>query len=352
MLINPKCGNYKTIVYVLAGGRGSRLRSLGVSRSKPMMFVDTQKRIIHFVLDAVREAGLPYASVIIQYDEQSVRDKLGNKYSGFEKDNKNDVSLDLISPNDIFPNEYNPVYVHTADALRKVHKKVTELHGPAENYVILPGDGLADKDIVNMILDEHEKGVKKGHIATVALKEFPEGYDLSAFGLANVNNGEIVEFREKEKNPQRWVSRYVNMFYQVHTKNGMEYVMNSNEHDLSKVLEQIASDRSYKLGAAIIPEETLWWDLGSPEALLDAAPALIEMKKHGKKELLIHSDMVYDKATNSLVHKNVLKKLEKQRDYSGTKWIEYRHPLNGSFRDCMIGDGLRMFKGAKLNHAI
>lgn len=62
----------KTVALVLAGGRGSRLKSLTDHRAKPAVFFGGKFRIIDFALSNCVNSGIRRISVITQYKSHSL----------------------------------------------------------------------------------------------------------------------------------------------------------------------------------------------------------------------------------------------------------------------------------------
>ena len=182
------------LAMILAGGRGSRLHDLTNKVAKPAVYYGGKYRIVDFPLSNCANSGIDVVGVLTQYESvllnsyvaSSGRWGLDSKGSGvfvLTPREKADTGLD--------------VYRGTADAISQ-NIDFIDTYDP-EYLLVLSGDHIYKMNYDEM-LDYHKA---KGAEATIAVREVP-WKEASRFGIMNTNEeGDIVEFQEKPKEPKR-----------------------------------------------------------------------------------------------------------------------------------------------------
>jgi glucose-1-phosphate adenylyltransferase len=181
----------QTMAFVLAGGRGSRLKELTDRRAKPAVFFGGKARIIDFALSNSMNSGIRRIGVATQYKAHSLIRHLHRGW-GFFRPERNE-SLDIL-PASQQVNEDN-WYLGTADA---VYQNIDIIDSYAPKYmVILAGDHIYKQDY-SVMLEEH---VKSGADVTVGCIAASLD-EAKGFGVMAVDeNDQITEFVEKPENP-------------------------------------------------------------------------------------------------------------------------------------------------------
>ncbi|MBZ0128099.1 MAG: glucose-1-phosphate adenylyltransferase [Rhodobacteraceae bacterium] len=181
----------ETMAFVLAGGRGSRLRELTDIRAKPAVYFGGKTRIIDFALSNAVNSGIRRIGVATQYKAHSLIRHLQRGWSFFRAERNE--SLDIL-PASQRVNERN-WYLGTADA---VTQNIDIIEGYAPKYIlILAGDHIYKQDY-SLLLKQH---VETGADVTVGCIEVPRA-EASAFGVMAVDDDDrILEFVEKPVNP-------------------------------------------------------------------------------------------------------------------------------------------------------
>ncbi|MDD9739976.1 glucose-1-phosphate adenylyltransferase [Marinovum sp. SP66] len=181
----------QTMAYVLAGGRGSRLKEMTDIRAKPAVFFGGKTRIIDFALSNAVNSGIRRIGVATQYRAHSLIRHLQRGWSFFRAERNE--SLDIL-PASQQMGEDN-WYKGTADA---VTQNINVLRGYGPKYIlVLAGDHIYKQDYSVMI----EQHVKTGAKVTVGCIEVPRD-EARAFGVMGVDaNDKILEFVEKPENP-------------------------------------------------------------------------------------------------------------------------------------------------------
>ncbi|MDU8928622.1 glucose-1-phosphate adenylyltransferase [Alisedimentitalea sp. MJ-SS2] len=181
----------ETMAFVLAGGRGSRLKELTDIRAKPAVYFGGKARIIDFALSNAVNSGIRRIGVATQYKAHSLIRHLQRGWSFFRAERNE--SLDILPASQRVDEGH--WYLGTADA---VTQNIDIIEGYAPKYIlILAGDHIYKQDY-SLMLKQH---VETGADVTVGCIEVPRK-EASAFGVMAVDeNDRILEFVEKPADP-------------------------------------------------------------------------------------------------------------------------------------------------------
>ena len=181
-----------TLVLILAGGRGSRLREMTDRRSKPAVYFGGNWRIIDFTLSNCLNSNLLKIGVITQYEAHSLLRHLQHAWSFLPRDRGQFVDM-LPARQQIDENMW---YRGTADAVWQ-NVPIMQEHYKPKYVLILAGDHIYKMDYMQMIRDHIDRGAK----CTVGCIEVKRS-EASEFGVMAVNeNLKVQEFVEKPANP-------------------------------------------------------------------------------------------------------------------------------------------------------
>ena len=179
------------MAYVLAGGRGSRLKELTDIRAKPAVYFGGKFRIIDFALSNAMNSGIRRIAVATQYKAHSLIRHLQRGWNFFRPERNE--SFDVL-PASQRVSEAN-WYLGTADAVYQ-NLDIVEAYGP-KYMLILAGDHIYKMDYEGM-LQQH---VDQGADVTIACLEAPRR-NASEFGVMHVDeNDRIIDFLEKPADP-------------------------------------------------------------------------------------------------------------------------------------------------------
>jgi glucose-1-phosphate adenylyltransferase len=179
------------MAYVLAGGRGSRLKELTDKRAKPAVFFGGKSRIIDFALSNAINSGIRRIGVATQYKAHSLIRHLQRGW-GFFRPERNE-SFDILPASQMVSE--SQWYLGTADAVTQ-NIDIIKSYDP-EYMVILAGDHVYKMDYAVM-LHQH---VERGADVTVGCLEVPRT-EASGFGVMHVDEQDrIVRFLEKPSDP-------------------------------------------------------------------------------------------------------------------------------------------------------
>ena len=184
--------NRKTLVLILAGGEGSRLKDLTKWRAKPAVPFGGKYRIIDFALSNCVNSGLRKIGVLTQYKAHSLLRHLQRGWS-FMRDEIGEFVELLPAQQRTDEKEW---YKGTADALYQ-NLDIMQRHA-AEYVIVLGGDHIYTMDYTKMLIQH----VQSGADFTVGCIEAPLE-EAKDFGVMSLDDDmRIAGFTEKPKNPE------------------------------------------------------------------------------------------------------------------------------------------------------
>ena len=181
----------EAMAYVLAGGRGSRLRELTDNRAKPAVYFGGMARIIDFALSNAINSGIRRIGVATQYKAHSLIRHMQRAWN-FMRPERNE-SFDILPASQRISEML--WYEGTADA---VYQNIDIIESYAPRYmVILAGDHIYKMDYEKM-LRQH---VNSGADVTIGCLVEPSN-DATEFGVMAVDATDtITAFVEKPSHP-------------------------------------------------------------------------------------------------------------------------------------------------------
>lgn len=181
----------RAVALVLAGGRGSRLKSLTDRRAKPAVYFGGKFRIIDFALSNCLNSGIRRIGVITQYKSHSLMRHLQRGWA-FLKSEMNEF-VDLMPAQQRVDEE--SWYRGTADAVYQNQDILASYR--ADYIVVLAGDHIYKMNYALMLADH----VAKGRECTVGCIAVPRA-EASAFGVMHVDEKHVIKaFVEKPADP-------------------------------------------------------------------------------------------------------------------------------------------------------
>lgn len=180
----------RTLVLVLAGGAGSRLKNLTKWRAKPAVPFGGKYRIIDFALSNCINSGLRRIGVLTQYKSHSLIRHLQRAWTFMRAEIGEFVEI-IPAQQRLRPDWYQG----TADAIFQ-NLDIIYRHNP-EYVLILGGDHIYTMDYSLMLQNHLETGAD----LTVGCIEVSKE-EAKSFGVMGVNESmEITEFSEKPDSP-------------------------------------------------------------------------------------------------------------------------------------------------------
>jgi glucose-1-phosphate adenylyltransferase len=179
------------MAYVLAGGRGSRLKELTDRRAKPAVYFGGKTRIIDFALSNALNSGIRRIGVATQYKAHSLIRHLQRGWDFFRPERNESFDI-LPASQRVSETQW---YEGTADAVYQ-NIDIIEPYNP-QYMVILAGDHIYKMDY-ELMLRQH---VSTGADVTIGCLEVPR-MEAVGFGVMHVDKSDtIIDFVEKPADP-------------------------------------------------------------------------------------------------------------------------------------------------------
>ena len=257
----------KVVAMLLAGGQGSRLKTLTKNIAKPAVPFGGKYRIIDFALSNAANSGITDIGILTQYKPLQLNTHIGIG-SAWDFD-RNTGGLRILPP--FTSEDGGRWYTGTANAIFENIDFIDEIN--PEYVLILSGDHIYKMDY-NDLLKEH---MKKAADVTIAVMEVPWD-EASRFGILNTDEeNKIVEFDEKPEVPKNnMASMGIYMFNWVDLK---KYLIKDSEdpntdHDFGKdILPKMLNDGKEMFAW---PFEGYWKDVGTVRSFWDSNMDLLD----------------------------------------------------------------------------
>ncbi|MCG6902324.1 MAG: glucose-1-phosphate adenylyltransferase [Rhodobacter sp.] len=181
----------RSMAFVLAGGRGSRLKELTDNRAKPAVFFGGKSRIVDFALSNALNSGIRKMAIATQYKAHSLIRHCQRGWNFFRAERNEYLDI-LPASQRVSDTQW---YLGTADA---VTQNIDIIDSYGVDYVlILAGDHVYKMDY-EIMLRQH---VETGADVTVGCLTVPRA-EASAFGVMDTDaSGRITAFLEKPSDP-------------------------------------------------------------------------------------------------------------------------------------------------------
>jgi glucose-1-phosphate adenylyltransferase len=181
----------RSMAFVLAGGRGSRLKELTNNRVKPAVPFGGKARIIDFALSNAVNSGVRKIAVATQYKAHSLIRHTQRGWNFFRAERNEFLDVLPASQRDGTDNWYKG----TADAVTQNIDIVDSYN--VDYVIILAGDHIYKMDYEIMLRQHFESQAN----VTVGCLTVPRA-DAAAFGvMATDQDGRITSFLEKPADP-------------------------------------------------------------------------------------------------------------------------------------------------------
>jgi glucose-1-phosphate adenylyltransferase len=181
----------QAMAFVLAGGRGSRLKELTDKRAKPAVYFGGKARIIDFALSNALNSGIRKMAIATQYKAHSLIRHMQRGWSFFRAERNEYLDI-LPASQRVSESQW---YLGTADAVTQNIDIVDSYN--VKYVVVLAGDHVYKMDY-EVMLKQH---VTSGADVTIGCLTVPRA-EASAFGVMAVDAvGRITGFMEKPKDP-------------------------------------------------------------------------------------------------------------------------------------------------------
>ncbi len=243
----------------MAGGQGSRLRPLTLTRPKPMVEV-LGRPVIDFVKDAMHDASIDTVVVTTGYRGEQLEQHVQSWNSGER-------------PIQAWVNQESTP-MGTAGSVRLLAEHLTE------TFVVGSGDSVASFDIRALLKSHRESGAK----VTMALWEVEDPTEFGIVGLSEshlgnldgqLRQGYICRFKEKPTAEEAF-SNVINAGLYIIEPEVLELVPEGEKFDFSKQLFPMVLEKGWPMYAKTI--DGVWFDVGHPSELIRAQHTLIAQR--------------------------------------------------------------------------
>ncbi len=191
MATNDRRLTNRSMAFVLAGGRGSRLKELTEKRAKPAVHFGGKSRIIDFALSNSLNSGIRKMAIATQYKAHSLIRHCQRGWNFFRAERNEYLDI-LPASQRVSESQW---YLGTADA---VLQNIDIIDSYDVDYVlILAGDHIYKMDY-EIMLRQH---VETKADVTIGCLTVPR-MEATEFGVMHVDgNDEITQFLEKPADP-------------------------------------------------------------------------------------------------------------------------------------------------------
>lgn len=257
----------KVVAMLLAGGQGSRLKTLTKNIAKPAVPFGGKYRIIDFALSNAANSRISDIGILTQYKPLQLNTHIGIG-SAWDFD-RNTGGLRILPP--FTSEDGGRWYTGTANAIYENIDFIDEID--PQYVLILSGDHIYKMDY-NDLLKEHKK---KDADVTIAVMEVP-WEEAPRFGILNTDgDNKIVEFDEKPEVPKNnMASMGIYMFDWVQLR---EYLIKDSKdpntnHDFGKNILPKMLDDGKKMYAWAF--EGYWKDVGTVRSFWESNMDLLD----------------------------------------------------------------------------
>lgn len=257
----------KVVAMLLAGGQGSRLKTLTKKIAKPAVPFGGKYRIIDFALSNATNSGIDDIGILTQYKPYILNSHIGIGTS-WDYD-RNMGGLRILPP--FTSEDGGRWYTGTANAVFENIDFLDEMN--PEYVLILSGDHIYKMDYSKLLKAHKEKDAN----VTIAVMEVP-WEDASRFGIVNVDDdNKIVEFEEKPENPKNnMASMGIYMFDWKHLR---EYLIKDiqnrdSDNDFGKNVLPMMLEDGEKMYAWVF--DGYWKDVGTVRSYWEANMDLLD----------------------------------------------------------------------------
>jgi mannose-1-phosphate guanylyltransferase / phosphomannomutase len=233
---------------VMAGGAGSRLRPLTISRPKPMVPI-VNKPVMAHILDLLKRHGITDIIVTVQYMADDIQDNFGDGHN--------------IGMNIQYSVEEVPL--GTAGSVKNAQAMLDD------TFLVISGDALTDFDLTEIIAQHKARKA----MATLTLYRVPNPLEYGVIVLDA--SGRVQRFLEKPS----WgeiISDTVNTGIYVLEPQVLDYFEPDTPFDFSKDLFPILLQRGDPLYGYIA--SGYWCDVGNFQEYMRATADLLEGRVH------------------------------------------------------------------------
>lgn len=231
---------------ILSGGKGTRLRPITYSMAKQLVPV-ANKPVLFYGLEAVRDAGIKEAGIIVGDTHQEIEEVVGDGSRW----------------------NLRTTYIPQPEPLGLAHAVLTAEPFIADNpFVMYLGDNIVKSGIATLAQEFRREEPD----ALILLAQVPNPQE---FGVAELEGDRVIRLEEKPKRPRSDLALVGVYMFNSHIFEAARAIKPSqrNELEITDAIQYLI-DKGYYVRSHQI---TGWWkDTGSLDALLEANRLVLE----------------------------------------------------------------------------
>lgn len=259
---------------ILSAGEGSRMRPLTLTKPKTMLPV-AGKPIIQYNIESLRDNGIPDILLIVRYKEEMVRNYFGDG---------SDFGVNIFY-------KTQKDFLGTANAISYGEDFIDD------SIIVLNGDIILDDEIIHEIIKKYN------YLTPDTLMLLTEVEDPSAFGVVEIENGNIksiVEKPKREEAPSNLVNAGIYIFNKdIFDKIRKTEISERGEYEITDSVSLQIKDNKTVIGHKTSKD---WIDVGRPWELIEVNEDLIgklktEIKGTIEDGAFIHGEVFLDEGS-------------------------------------------------------
>ena len=259
---------------ILSAGEGSRMRPLTLTKPKTMLPV-AGKPIIQYNIESLRDNGITDILLIVRYKEEMVRNYFGDG---------SDFGVNIFY-------KTQKDFLGTANAISYGEDFIDD------SIIVLNGDIILDDEIIHEIIKKYN------YLTPDTLMLLTEVEDPSAFGVVEIENGNIksiVEKPKREEAPSNLVNAGIYIFNKdIFDKIRKTEISERGEYEITDSVSLQIKDNKTVIGHKTSKD---WIDVGRQWELIEVNEDLIgklktEIKGTIEDGAFIHGEVFLDEGS-------------------------------------------------------
>jgi len=231
---------------ILSGGKGTRLRPLTFTQAKQLVPV-ANKPVLFYGIEALKEAGIEDIGIVVGDTKEEIKEAVGDG-------SRWDIKIS---------------YVEQDEPLGLAHAvKISADFLKGDPFVMYLGDNILKSGIKSLVEEFRENKPN----SLILLTEVP---DPQMFGVAELEDGKVVNLVEKPKHPKSNLALVGVYMFDSHIFEAVNAIKPSwrNELEITDAIQHLV-ENGYEVHPHLV---TGWWkDTGKLEDILDANRLILE----------------------------------------------------------------------------
>lgn len=320
----------KLFCFLLAGGKGTRLKPLTNKQSKAMVNICSSYHLIDFALASCHVSNIDNLGVITQYSQDSLIEYLMDWKTFIN------YKLKILPPKS--SSFYEDVkYYDTAQSVF-VNSGVADEY---EDIMIVHCDHVYCGDYENF----YKKHLEYNSDLTVYVREIPIE-EANRFGIFTIDeNNKVIDFEEKPKNPK---SNLISMGIYIYKKEALLKALkyfDANNHKAISFSKDIVPYFVKNLSVSIVKFDNFWEDVGTIDSLWKLNMMALDKGKD-------FFDILDFKNSNILTKKVKLKPSVMNSATFTKSFCGFNNEINGVIEHSVLGNNIAIEEGAHIINSV